>query len=259
MSLTMMALRIAAIEALKAGGTLVGDNVLDSQISAFDHPAQGGLQSDQERPFIAVYTDAAKADDLAQSGLRANGRVDILFNAGVSMTMTRSNRDTGAAEIVEGFPATDAHFEAVLDVLEWQIGSVLSDPENPWSQVFRGFILADVAKHHVRSASAADQVRLAAGQTKLTVSVFADPRPGQSMDPNGPWAAFMALLQEHQVPQLVLFELALNGQSEGQYAEFERLTSMPARDAEALQLYSFGGVARDVVVSDVGGEAVPVA
>ena len=75
MSLTMMALRIAAVQALKAGGTLVGDNVLDSQISAIDQTADGQLRSDQQRPFIAVYTDAAKSQDLGQTGLRSNGRV----------------------------------------------------------------------------------------------------------------------------------------------------------------------------------------
>ncbi len=258
MSLTMMALRIAAIEALKAGGTLVGDNVLDSQISAFDHPAQGGLQTDQERPFIAVYTDAAKAHDLGQTGLRANGQVDILFNAGVAMTMTRSNRETGAAEIVEGFPATDAHFEAVLDVLEWQLGRVLSDPDNPWAQVFRGFVLADVAKHHVRSASASDQVRLAAGQTRLTVEVFADPRPGQPMDPDGPWGTFMDLMRAHAVPQLALFELALDAPEADTLADVARLTSMPARDVAALQLYPFGGAAEHVTMAAPQGRARPV-
>ncbi|MBT9383326.1 hypothetical protein KM176_05595 [Pseudooceanicola sp. CBS1P-1] len=258
MSLTMMALRIAAIKALKAGGTLVGDNVLDSQISAFDHTAKGGLQTDQQRPFIAVYTDAAKADDLGQAGLRGNGVVDILFNTGVAMTMTQTNRDTGASEIMEGFPATDAHFEAVLDVLEWQLGRVLSDPDNPWADVFRGFVLSYAGKHHVRSSSAADQVRLAAGQTRLRVEVFADPRPGQPMDPEGPWGRFLALMEAEAVPQLVLFQMALADASEGAYPAAEQLLAMPVADAEALQLYTFGGVARDVTLSDPSGAAVPV-
>ena len=56
MSLTMMALRIAAVEALKAGGTMVGTNVLDSQISAIDQTVDGDLKTDQKRPFIAVYS-----------------------------------------------------------------------------------------------------------------------------------------------------------------------------------------------------------
>ncbi|NIZ11084.1 hypothetical protein [Pseudooceanicola sp. HF7] len=256
MSLMMMALRIAAIEALKAGDTLVGHNVLDSQISAFDHPNGQGLRTDQQQPFIAVYTDAARVDGPGQVGLRGNGRVDILFNSGVAMTMTQTNRATGEAEIVEGLPATDAHFEAVLDLLDWQISSVLSDPKNPWSEVFRGFILSHVAKHHARSGSAADQVRVAAGQTKLRVEAFADPAPGQVLDPSGPWGRFMALMEAHSVPQLKLFQMALGAPSSGPYADFEQLTGMTRADAEALKLYSFGGVARDVEIAPPGGGQV---
>lgn len=258
MSLTMMALRIAAVQALKAGGTLVGDNVLDSQISAIDQTADGRLRSDQQRPFIAVYTDAAKAQDLGQTGLRSNGRVDIVFNCGVSVTMAETNKETGETQIVDLFPATDANLEAVLDALDVQISRVLTDPDNPWAQVFGDFVQAYVAKEHVRSSSSAENVRLAAGQTKLTVDVFADPRHGQPLAEGGPWPRFMALMAEHGVPQLALFQQLVGDPVSGAYEEFERLTGMTTRDAQSLRLYTFGGVPRDVVVTDAVNEAVPV-
>lgn len=258
MSLTMMALRIAAVQALKAGGTLVGDNVLDSQISAIDQTADGQLRSDQQRPFIAVYTDAAKAQDLGQTGLRSNGRVDIMFNCGVSVTMAETNKETGETQIVDLFPATDANLEAVLDALDVQISRVLTDPDNPWAQVFGDFVQAYVAKEHVRSSSSAENVRLAAGQTKLTVDVFADPRHGQPLVEGGPWPRFMALMAEHGVPQLALFQQLVGDPVSGAYEEFERLTGMTTRDAQSLRLYTFGGVPRDVVVTDAVNEAVPV-
>lgn len=258
MSLTMMALRIAAVRALKAGGTLVGDNVLDSQISAIDQTADGQLRSDQRRPFIAVYTDAAKAQDLGQTGLRSNGRVDIMFNCGVSVTMAETNKETGETQIVDLFPATDANLEAVLDALDVQISRVLTDPDNPWAQVFGDFVQAYVAKEHVRSSSSAENVRLAAGQTKLTVDVFADPRHGQPLAEGGPWPRFMALMAEHGVPQLALFQQLVGDPVSGVYEEFERLTGMTTRDAQSLRLYTFGGVPRDVVVTDAVNEAVPV-
>ncbi len=258
MSLTMMALRIAAVQALKAGGTLVGDNVLDSQISAIDQTADGQLRSDQQRPFIAVYTDAAKAQDLGQTGLRSNGRVDIMFNCGVSVTMAETNKETGETQIVDLFPATDANLEAVLDALDVQISRVLTDPDNPWAQVFGDFVQAYVAKEHVRSSSSAENVRLAAGQTKLTVDVFADPRHGQPLAEGGPWPRFMALMAEHGLPQLALFQQLVGDPVSGAYEEFERLTGMTTRDAQSLRLYTFGGVPRDVVVTDAVNEAVPV-
>lgn len=258
MSLTMMALRIAAVRALRAAGTLVGDNVLDSQISAIDQTADGRLRSDQQRPFIAVYTDAAKTQDLGQSGLRANGRVDIMFNCGVSVTMAETNKDTGETQIVDLFPATDAHLEAVLDALDVQISRALSDPDNPWAQVFGDFVQAYVAKEHVRASSSAENLRLAAGQTKLTVEVFADPRQGQPLASGGPWARFMALMAAEGVAQRALFEQLIGGAVSGPYEEFERLSGMTRRDAQALRLYSFGGVPRDVRVRDVADETVPI-
>lgn len=258
MSLTMMALRIAAVQALKAGGTLVGDNVLDSQISAIDQTADGQLRSDQQRPFIAVYTDAAKAQDLGQTGLRSNGRVDIMFNCGVSVTMAETNKETGETQIVDLFPATDANLEAVLDALDVQISRVLTDPDNQWAQVFGDFVQAYVGKEHVRSSSSAENVRLAAGQTKLTVDVFADPRHGQPLAEGGPWPRFMALMAEHGVPQLALFQQLVGDPVSGAYEEFERLTGMTTRDAQSLRLYTFGGVPRDVVVTDAVNDAVPV-
>jgi hypothetical protein len=258
MSMTMMALRIAAVQALKAGGTLVGDNVLDSQISAIDQTADGQLRSDQQRPFIAVYTDAAKSQNVDQTGLRSNGRVDIMFNCGVSVTMAETNKETGETQIVDLFPATDANLEAVLDALDVQISRVLTDPDNPWAQVFGDFVQAYVAKEHVRSSSSAENVRLAAGQTKLSVDVFADPRHGQPLAEGGPWPRFMALMAEHNVPQLALFQQLLGDPASGPYEEFERLTGMTTRDAHGLRLYTFGGVARDVAVTDATNDAVPV-
>jgi hypothetical protein len=256
MSLTMMALRIAAVEALKAGGTLVGSNVLDSQIAPIDQTASGELRTDQQQPFIAVYTDTAKAKDLGRTGLRSNGQVDILFNCGVAMTMAETNRETGAATIV-GLPATDADFEAVLDVIDMQICRCLTSPDNPWSQVFGGFVQTYVSKQMLRSSTTGENVRLAAGQLKLTVEVFSDPRLGQTHDATGPWARFLGLLEEHSLPQLGLFELFLGEADALAYPAYETLTGMTTRIADQLKLYPFGGAAFETTIDDPQSEALP--
>lgn len=258
MSLTMMALRIAAVQALKAGGTLVGNNVLDSQISAIDHTADGQLRSDQERPFIAVYTDSAKAQNLGQTGLRANGKVDIMLNCGVSATMAQTDAETGETEIVDLFPATDAHLEAVLDAIDVQIMRVLSDPENPWAQIFGDFVLTYSAKEHLRSSSAADSVRIAAGQTKLTVEVHADPRFGQPLPEGGVWQRFMALMEANNLSQLALFQQLIGDPAPGDYPEYERLTGMTSAAAQNLKLYTFGGVPKSVKISETSTETSAV-
>lgn len=249
MSLTMMALRIAAVEALKAGGTIVGTNVLDSQISAIDQTADGALKTDQQRPFIAVYADNSKADNLGDTGLRANGRVELTFNCGVSLTMGELNKETGSTEVIEGLPSTDAQFEAILDVVGCQICRVLTDASNPWAQIF-GNLCTLVSKAQVRSSSAAANVRLACGQVKLTVDAYADPPFGQLFAQGSPWPAFLALMEQHEMKQLGLFQLMLGQPVAAEYPDFEALTGMTSRDTESLLLYSFDGVPAPTRVID---------
>ncbi|MCG3266110.1 hypothetical protein [Yoonia sp. I 8.24] len=248
MSLTMMALRIAAVEALKLGGTLVGTNVLDSQISAIDQTADGDLQTDQQRPFIAVYSDTSKASDLGNTGLRTNGQIELTFNCGVSLTMGQTNKETGVTEIIEGLPSTDAQFEAILDVVGCQICRVLTDPSNPWSQVF-GDLCTLVSKAQVRSSSAADGVRLACGQIKLTVEAYADPPLGQVFAPDSHWLKFLALMAQNGVAQAGLFELMLGQANTSTDQSYEALTGMTTRDARSLALYAMDGVPAGVVVA----------
>lgn len=255
MSVMMIALRIAAVQALKAGNTLVGDNVLDSQISAIDQTSDGQLRIDQTKPFIAVYTDMAKAQSLGQTGLRANGEVELTFNCGVSITMAETNKSTGASQIVDLFPATDANLEAVLDGLDVQISRVLVDPDNPWSQVFGGLVRSYVAKSHFRSSSSAANVRLAAGQTKIVVEAFADPSFGDPLVEGGPMHRFMTLMQQSGHPQFGFMEQLIGGGQSGLYPNFEALTGMTTQDAQSLRLYAHGDVTCDVVITDADSAA----
>ncbi|MEC8575564.1 MAG: hypothetical protein VXZ09_18200, partial [Pseudomonadota bacterium] len=160
MSLTMMAIRICAVEALKAAGTLVGEQVLDSEIAPIDVAADGVLRSSRDAPFVAVYTDGAKAAQLGQSGVRSNGMVDLVFSYGVSRAMARSNKETGASEILEGIPATDAAFEATMDILAVQISRALTDGQNPWAQVLGAFVTSWESKEQLRSGTKVDSVRI---------------------------------------------------------------------------------------------------
>ncbi len=256
MSLTVMAIRIAAVQALKSGVSLVDGNVLDSQISAIDHTADGQLTTEQQKPFIAVYTDSAKTTEMAQTGTRSNGRVEIVFNFGVALTMAQTDKATGAAIVAEGLPATDAHFEAVLDVIGVQIARALDSPDNPWAQVFRDFVQTSISKACMRSSSASQGVRLAAGQTKLLVDVFSDPILGQPLSLDGPWGRFMALMEAENLSQLALFRTLLGDEIVGNYADFERLCGMSSCDADGLQLYSFGGVPREVTLDEASSTVV---
>ena len=250
MSATMMALRIAAVEAVKAAGTMMGGRVYDSRIAPIDRTADGGLSTQERGPFCAVYTDEAKASS-GRDMLRANGLVDLTFIIGVAASMSVTDKETGQSEIVAGIPATDEHLEALLDVCGVQLMRALSAPENPWAKAFRGFALSDEAKAQSRVSSADKGGRLAAAQVKLTVAAIADPIAGAELAPDGPWPRFLALLDAAGMAgHRALFDALMGGDAPGDYAAFERITGMPARDAETLRLYSFDGLALDVAFTD---------
>jgi len=146
-------------------------------------------------------------------------------------------------------PSTDAQFEAMLDILGCQICRVLTDASNPWAQVF-GNLCVLVSKMQVRSSSAAENVRLACGQVKVTVDAYADPPLGQVFEDGSHWPTFLALMEEHQVKQLGLFEQMLGQPGAGEYPDFEALTGMTSRDAASLRLYSFNGVPAESRIED---------
>ncbi len=248
MSIAKMALRISAVQALKAAGTLVGDNVFDSKISAFDHTADGDLSTQQDRPFIAVYTEGGDAQELERSGLRSNGDVTLIFNFGVSISMFVTDRETGGAtldgdgEWLQAIPATDAQFEAILDVIEVQILRALVEPDNAWAQIFGRFVFGYVSKKSLRTNSKMDDVRIAAGQIRLTVSTIADPIFGQELPAGGPWAALLAAFNAANLHQYQFIDGLIGVPSGDVSGSLERLLGITTETAHSLQLYNFDGV-----------------
>ncbi len=248
MSAVKLALRLAAVEAIKAAETLVGSNVLDSRIRPIDFAADGMLRTDLPRPFVAVYTDAARASLDGNTGLRANGAVDITFVVAVASPMAQTNKETGKSEIVTGIAATDPDFEALLDVIGVQILRALVDDANPWAQVWRSLIRSDLTKEESRISSANGGGRLAAAQIKLTVDAIADPVPGTALLPDGPWAQLFTLMEAANMSgPLELLQALLDGPADA--VTIEKLTSMTTKDRQAVVLHRFEGVPRGTVFS----------
>ncbi|MCG6115101.1 MAG: hypothetical protein MEQ84_07865 [Mesorhizobium sp.] len=215
MSLARIGLRIAAVEALK-GKTQVGGNVLDSQIAALDIGADGALRTDQEKPFIAVYTSGAvhEGDDDLRSML-GNGLTEIEFEMGIAATMTETDPETGASEIVGGLPATDPAYEFHLDMVARQIADTLNDPDSEWADIFRGLIVRIAKIEHARTSSGHIGVRLAGRQVRLTALLIDDPMKGEALPPDAPFAKLIARLAAHASPvrraQGVMMEAAISG------------------------------------------------
>lgn len=201
MSLHRIAARIAAVQALK-GKTFVGDNVLDSQISALDVDANGALETDQEKPFISIYCESSTSKERgAGEMLRAlvpNGETNFLFEAGIAATMTVTDPDTEESTI-GGIPATDSNFEFMLDMIQRQIADALTDPDNEWAEIFRTFCRSVASTERNRTAT--DQnTRLAAHQLKMTVNLWPDPAKGMELKPDHPLAMFFAKAATIVVP-----------------------------------------------------------
>lgn len=277
MSLTRIAARLAAVYALR-GKTLVGDNVLDSQIGALDITADGELRTDEEKPFISVYADAAKSEENMLRSWTDNGATDFLFEMGVTAAHTEFNDETGETTLVGvGIPATDAAFEFLLDVVARQIGDALSDPENEWAEIFRKFHMGNGLIERARTSGDGSGIRLAAQQIKLNVTLMPDPVRGRELKPESPMALFFAKAATLTVPnpahdpddpdspavipdpvlgaQVALMQAQIAGSATDWQTELRRY-GMTRTEGENLLVVPPDGVEGDIAIVEVG--AAPV-
>ncbi|NMG39811.1 hypothetical protein GRZ55_11205 [Chelativorans sp. ZYF759] len=239
MSLVRIGLRIAAVEALK-GQTRVLDNVLDSQIAALDIGADGAVRTDEEKPFIAVYTSGAVhegSNDLRM--MLDNGLTEIEFEMGISAAMTETNDNTGESFIVEGMPATDPAYEFHLDMVAREIADTLNDPANEWAEIYRGLVMSYVKIEHARTSSGHIGVKLAGRQIRVTAQLIEDPAKGTVLPPEAPLARLIAKLAVHANPvrqvQGAILASAISGSDEP-WDAVRRHLGMTADELAALGL-----------------------
>ena len=203
-----IALRMATVEALK-GKTEVGDNVLDSEIGALDVTADGQLRTDQPAPFISVYVESATMGDDRLGGgadlraLHRSGPTALIIEYGITAAMTVPNEDTGASEVMQGIPTTDAAFEFFLDLVGRQIVNALSDPKSEWAELWKGLSESVAKIERKRTADATNGVRIAAHQLVITLDLRPDPVFGEPIAPTSIWAKFFAKLQADENPVTV--------------------------------------------------------
>lgn len=198
MSLIRIALRIAIVEALR-GQTLVGDNVLDSQIGALDVAADGSLRTDQQKAWIAVYTDASTSKDgAADMSLRAlapNGATQILIETGLTAAQVLIDPQTEQSVVYPGIPDTDAAFELHSDIVMRQVADVLTDPGNEWAEIARRFILSFRSVERSRVSGDQQGTRLAAQQMRIVADLVSDPVRGMPLKDGSPLKAFFDLAE----------------------------------------------------------------
>lgn len=199
MSFIRFAARISAVEATK-GNTIVGSNVLDSEIGVLDIAADGSLRTDKDKQFISVYTDSSKVvDGLELRSLSSPGLLDIVFESGVATAHAITDSETDES-IILGMPATDATFEFLLDMALRQTGDALNDPDNEWAVIFRSLCQSFQSATRSRISGDTNGMRLAAHQLKVTASMVAEPLRGQPLKPDSPFARFLAKCESDLAP-----------------------------------------------------------
>lgn len=193
-----IALRMATIGALM-GRTLVGDNVLDSEFGALDVAADSTIRTDQEKPFISVYVDGGR--DASGDPLRAlhrSGLTSLAIEMGVTAAMTYRDEKDDTELIGLGLPVTDANMEFKLGVVGRQIVNALTDPANPWAEIWRGLVAGIDSVEWKRTADATG-TRIAAHQLVIMVQLLPDPVFGEAVADTSIWSKFFDRLAASMV------------------------------------------------------------
>ena len=248
MSLARIALRITAVEALK-GRTRALKNVLDSEIGIIDSDKGGTVTIESDQYFIAIYTDAGKTQvgDNELRSLLLNGRTEIMFETGVTASMGVPDPDSGENRLPEiGIPDTDGNFEFTLDLISREIVQALTDPDNAWGQLFLSFVYRTVSTERTRVGNIADGVRLAAHQTKIIVDLIDDPEPKCPLDPDAPFARFIALALASEDESLQKKATFIEAIITGNREPWERLQQVHGMSAQELLALGLGPLASDV-------------
>lgn len=202
-----IALRMATIEVLR-GKTSVDQNVLDSRMTALDADATGNLTTDQQRPFVTIYTDDAKIEGgMEARSLHKSGPTDLVIEIAVAATMLQRN-ERGDQEVVGGIAATDDAFEFFLDVVGREILNALTDPRDPWAEIWRSLSSRIVKIERKRTADASG-VRIAAHQLIITLDLLPDPVFGEPLGAGSTWARFFAKISQEGMPREIASRVSL--------------------------------------------------
>lgn len=222
MSLVRIATRTVLVEALK-GRTLVGDNVHDSKIGVLDIAGDGTIRTSEDKPFLAVYTDAAQATDIDIRSMKENGQTEILFEMGVTAAMTETNAAGVSLIVGVGVPATDRALEFLLDLLARQIADILTDPDSAWAELYRGFVSRIVKVERARAGNVVDGQRLAGQQIKVIAELIEDPVKGEPLAADTPFALFLAAVEASDDQDMRTQAAFIRAQLTGTNADWQTL------------------------------------
>ena len=171
MSIIRMLTRLTAVAALR-GQTWADDRVFDSDNTPL---AQALTLNEEAKPYIVVFTDADNRSEVDGTDLYSVRReLNLVLEIGVA---SKIEGKTGESEIK--IPLTDEGMEIALDMVEDQVFAALfGDPQNDWTELFKGFVMKVERVTGQRGASSDRDRRWAARQLSIICDVIADLPPG---------------------------------------------------------------------------------
>lgn len=186
MSLVALAIRIAAVQALK-GATLAGAEVYDSPLDPFDLALAA-----REKPTIAVYTGEDRGTVEGRDWLAPDQMIDLSFQV---MLPTAVPVPSGDGTVT--LRTRDAGAEMVFDLVWRQISAVLMAGTSDWAELWRLFV-GNTPSISARPfiIEGEDGVRIAAQEIVIMASpTIGDPPFGAVLD-GTPWQAFLLKLAD---------------------------------------------------------------
>ncbi|HET9534276.1 MAG TPA: hypothetical protein VFP43_02885 [Mesorhizobium sp.] len=190
MSVIRMLTRMCTVAALR-GQTWAAERVFDSDNTPL---SQALMLNAAAKPYIVVYTDLDNRT--VQSGVDVYAmrrELTLVLEIGVA---SKVEGTTGTEELK--IPLTDEGMEIVLDMVEDQaLGALLANPQNDWSELFKGFVMTVERMSGQRGASTDRDKRWAARQISLTCDVVSDLPPGEPVPEDHPIMQFIEVSDKH--------------------------------------------------------------
>lgn len=187
MSLTALAVRICAIQALR-GATLAGTRVKDSALTPLDLTDHADAA-----PVITVATDEGALDARGRDLLNSDRTLELIVELACAASVTVPLDDGEGTEQHVVIPHTDGGLEAVLDIMGRQVDRAFL-AGNEWSDLLRTFIDGFERVTLRRGAGSEKGVRFAAHQIVYSCKVMAEP-PFAPVEPGSVWDRFLAALR----------------------------------------------------------------
>lgn len=260
MSLVRIAARMALRQTL-LGKTKVGDNVRDSEIGLIETGQDGVVTTESAKPFISIYSETSSAR--ANIDLRAmvlNGLTDIVMDIGYTARHVEIDPETEESFVLDGVPASDDAFEFFLDMVVRQICDAISNPRDPWADLFRSLLIGVTSLDRSVATSGARGVRVALHQLRMRATLLADPVSGVPLKPETPMARFFAMAETlDPVSRVKAAEMLAQIETSATALEIAmRRYGMTRDEADALLLTAPAGVIDDTPMTDIATDRTEI-